>query len=94
VDYTSGPFAEQLAGADKFDVVFDFVGGTDAEKGAEQVLRRGGKFITAVGPMRAIGDRKLSFFEWHGWALSLIGRILVRKIDHLPFACGSTPPIP
>ena len=53
VDRTAAPFGEQLAGADKFDVVFDFVGGTETQQGAVPLLRRGGQFVTAVGPWQA-----------------------------------------
>eukprot|EP00957_Ditylum_brightwellii_P117715 8979469-Ditylum_brightwellii.AAC.1 len=32
------------------------LGGTDVEYGRRKVLQRGGKFITAVGPCKAIDD--------------------------------------
>ena len=70
------PFGEQLAGADKFDVVFDFVGGNEAQRGAGPLLRRGGQFVTAVGPRQGLGDRKLTCCEWTGWACGLTGRLL------------------
>ena len=76
VDYTVAPFAEQLAGADKFDVVFDFVGGAKTQRSAAALLRRGGQFVTAVGPWQGLGDRKLSRCEWAGWACGLAGRLL------------------
>ena len=58
VDYTQGPFGDQLAGKEPFDVVFDFLGGADTERSAAGLLRRGGHFVTAVGPVavgRAVG---------------------------------------
>ena len=76
VDYKAAPFAEQLATADKFDVVFDFVGGAETQRSAAPLLRRGGQFITAVGPWQGLGDRKLSACEFTGWACGLAGRIL------------------
>eukprot|EP01043_Picozoa_sp_COSAG02_P057508 COSAG02_NODE_6994_length_3237_cov_2.412046_1_plen_469_part_00 len=76
VDYTTAPFQEQLADAPKFDVVFDFVGGSETQRSAVPLLTRGGQFITAVGPMQGIGDRKLSCCEWTGWACGLTGRLL------------------
>ena len=79
VDYTQGDFAEQLAEADKFDVVFDFVGGLSVERSAKRVLNRGGKFITAVGPVRAVGDKVLSCCEWYNWACGLTCRLLRSK---------------
>lgn len=74
VDYHKGPFGEQLLAKDregKFDIVFDFVGGLEVEENAAKVLRMGrneGKFITAVGPVRGVGDRVFTFGEFCGWA--------------------------
>lgn len=76
IDYRKGPLGEQLASSDKYDVVFDFVGGKDIEHNATPLLRRGGQFITAVGPMQNIGDRQLSCAEWTGWACSLSNRLV------------------
>jgi len=76
VDYKIAPFGEQLASADKFDVVFDFLGGMETERGAKQVLKRGGQFITAVGPRSGVGDRVLTCCEWHGWACGLMYRLM------------------
>ena len=76
VNYEIAPFGKQLEGGDKFDVVFDFVGGTETEHGAAQVLKRGGKFITAVGPMQGLGDRLLSWCDWHSWACGLLYRVM------------------
>jgi len=73
VDYTKAPFGEQLAGADKFDVVFDYIGGTACERSARSLLRPGGAFITAVGPVQNVGDRQLGCCEWFGSALHLLG---------------------
>lgn len=75
VDYRKGPLGEQLARAEEFDVVFDFVGGAETERDAAALLRQGGQFITATGPMQGIGDRKLSCCEWTGWACSLTRRL-------------------
>eukprot|EP00949_MAST-11_sp_MAST-11-sp1_P000796 g796.t1 len=60
VDYAKAPFGEQLANAEKFDAVFDFVGGSAVERNGVRLLKTGGKFITAVGPTAGIGDRMLS----------------------------------
>jgi alcohol dehydrogenase len=76
VDYAKGPIEQQLQGVDKFDVVFDFVGGKGMEKSGTALLKRGGQFITAVGPMQGIGDRKLSCCEWTGWACGLAKRLM------------------
>jgi len=76
IDYKKSPVADQLENHKKFDVVFDFVGGSEPEQVASRVLKKGGKFITAVGPTRGIGDRLLSCCEFSGWACGLLGRIL------------------
>lgn len=76
VDYTSAPFKDQLGDAAKFDVVFDFVGGSETQRDAVPLLRRRGQFITAVGPVQNLGDRKLSWCEWTGWCCGLSGRLL------------------
>lgn len=60
IDYTTGTFGEQLAGADKFDVVFDFVGGTEVQNDATPLLVRGGMYITAVGRVKGWQFRKLT----------------------------------
>jgi hypothetical protein len=82
VDYKLGGFGEQLSntntnnGAEKFDVVFDFVGGKDTEREAAKILRKGGKFITAVGPAKAVGDKVFTCCEFWGWAGGLTRRLL------------------
>ena len=78
VDYQIQSFASQLimAKAAPFDVVFDFVGGVESERGAKKVIKRGGKFITACGPRSGIGDRTLTCCEWHGWACGLLCRLM------------------
>ena len=76
VDYGKSPIGQQLQGVDKFDAVFDFVGGKDMERSGAALLKRGGQFITAVGPMQNIGDRKLSCCTWTGWACGLAQRLL------------------
>lgn len=76
VDYTSAPFGEQLADADKFDIVFDFVGGGETQRAAVPLLRKGGQFVTAVGPWQHLGDRQLTCCEWTGWACGLASRLL------------------
>lgn len=96
VDYKVAPVGDQLAAAAEFDVVFDFVGGMDTQRSAMQVLRRGGQFVTAVGPMQGLGDRKLSFCEWTGWACTLSGQMLRGSSRCSKFAYifgGGVPPL-
>lgn len=98
VDYKKGPFHTQLASQDKFDVVIDFVGGGVAEAGAKRIITRGGKFITAVGPLSGVGDRVLTCGEWYGWACGLLCRILGSNccccLRHMSYEMGGgLPPI-
>ena len=76
IDYKVAPFGKQFLQGEKFDYVFDFVGGIEVEQGAKRLMKNGAKFITACGPMRGIGDRQLTCCEWHGWACGLCCRIM------------------
>ena len=96
VDYTAKPFGKQLAGGEGFDAVFDFVGGPDMEASATPLLRKGGRFITAVGPMQNAGDRQLSCGEFTGTACGIIGRSLKSCMPCAGFTyemSGSYPPL-
>ena len=95
VNYKEGPIELQLAEKEKFDVVFDFFGGAESEK-ATLLLKGGGKFITAVGPMSALGDRVLSCWEWHSWACGLTGRICKGSLPCAKYSyemAGGMPPM-
>lgn len=59
IDYTSESFGD--AGQGAFSKVFDTVGGTEIEQNAYRVLDRTGRFITIVGPVRHVGETKLSW---------------------------------
>lgn len=75
VDYTAENFAEKaLAKGKQYDVVFDCIGGRDIERDAFRVLKRSGVFETVVGPVRYIGERKLSWIEF----AKVMGHILCR----------------
>ena len=75
VDYTTQNFADQAekSGA-LYDRVFDCVGGRDIERDGFRVLKRTGIFETVVGPMRYIGERKLSWLAFS----RVMGYILMR----------------
>ena len=74
IDYTVADFGSQ--GKKTYDRVFDLVGGRDIEAAAYRVLKRKGRFITIVGPVRHIGERKLSRVE----LLLGVGHIVCRSI--------------
>jgi NADPH:quinone reductase-like Zn-dependent oxidoreductase len=57
VDYTKGPFEEQLKEI-KFDRVIDCIGGKDTEAQAIKVLKKNGKFVTLCGPDKYIGETR------------------------------------
>lgn len=76
IDYTKGPFSEQIQNLDEqVDVVFDLVGGKELERDAFSVLASTGTFVTIVGPNKYVGDRNigvigaLSSFAYVGWRM-------------------------
>ena len=75
IDYRTAPFEKQLVDKNKFDFVFDFVGGKESEQGAKMVMKKGAKFITACGPMAGVGDRKLTCCEYNSWCCGLLCRL-------------------
>lgn len=95
VDYTSSPFGQQLAGKDKFDFVFDFVGGGDVQRAAEGLIAPGGTFVTAVGPTQYMGvDGVMSFGQWCGALCTILKYVLPscsRKYKYIMI--GSEPPL-
>jgi NADPH:quinone reductase-like Zn-dependent oxidoreductase len=62
IDYKQADFGAQ--GRSTYDKVFDLVGGREVETAAYRTLKRKGRFITIVGPVRHIGERKLSWIEF------------------------------
>ncbi|WP_108862049.1 NAD(P)-dependent alcohol dehydrogenase [Ruegeria sp. Alg231-54] len=74
IDYKHTDFGAQ--GRSTYDKVFDLVGGREVETAAYRTLKRKGRFITIVGPVRHIGERKLSWIE----LLLGVGHIVWRSI--------------
>ncbi|WP_226688859.1 NAD(P)-dependent alcohol dehydrogenase [Ruegeria arenilitoris] len=74
IDYNVTSFGSQ--GQNTYDRVFDLVGGRDIEAAAYRILKRNGRFVTIVGPVRHIGERKLSRAEF----LLGVGHIVCRSI--------------
>ncbi len=77
VDYTKGPIEISLQQGDEdeagiYDVVFDIVGGQSSYESGKAVLRKGGSFISCVGPEAWIGDEILSTTAKMSW----VGRVL------------------
>ena len=77
LDYRGEPWDRALStnGA-SVDGVLDAVGGRDVEEAGRRALKRGGVFVTVVGPERFIGDRALG---WSG-VLAIVARIAYRIV--------------
>lgn len=80
VDYTRGPFGEQL-GTLKVDVVIDCVGGRDVEQQALRVLKKQGRFVSLVGPHRFIGETRIGMSGIAGMLGYVIRRVLLSKLS-------------
>lgn len=62
IDYTTQNFGDLPSGS--FDRVFDVVGGRRIERNAFKVLTPSGRFVTVVGPVFHVGERRLSWTEF------------------------------
>ena len=80
VDYTRGPFGEQL-GTLKVDAVLDCVGGRDVEQQALLVLKKQGRFTTIVGPHRFIGETRIGLSGIAGMLAYMSRRALLSKLS-------------
>ncbi|KAL1920487.1 uncharacterized protein VTP21DRAFT_864 [Calcarisporiella thermophila] len=59
IDYTKQAFEKELAAEEQFDVVLDLVGGDDYYYRAKPLLKKTGRYVTAVGPISHIGAERL-----------------------------------
>lgn len=81
IDYTQNNFADiAIQNKQFYDTIFDFVGGMDAENAGFRALKKSGSYITVTGPVKFIGEKKLSWFELgnvfsHIAYKSILGRI-------------------
>lgn len=63
-DYNKDALTNQLKDNERFDRVFDLVGGKELEDEAmEFLLKPDGRYVTATGPVRWIGEDVLSAWE-------------------------------
>ena len=76
VDYTKAPFEEHLAAVDKFDIVVDFVGGSDTQRSGEAMQRQDRQFITALG-WRHLGHRATAHLLGVGWQAACFTRVYI-----------------
>lgn len=79
VNYEKVNEIEQLAKG-MYDVVFDFVGGTQVEALFLPRLKSTGVFATMNGPTKWLGDEKPSFLESVTFIFSLFYRLLWNRI--------------
>lgn len=64
IDYTKGPIESSFGKTSKpCDIVFDLVGGKQSYSSSKKILKKGSKFITAVGPIEWLGDEMLSTWQ-------------------------------
>ena len=67
IDYTKDNFADVASkNHQKYDRVFDFVGGLSAETSGIKALKKSGRFITVTGPQMFIGEEKLAWSKLVG----------------------------
>lgn len=90
IDYTQQNFGD--LGAGMFDKVFDTIGGQAIEDNAFQVLKGSGRFMTVVGPVRYIGERKLSWLEVFTTITHVIARYFTTLISGPRYIFGATLP--
>jgi len=82
IDYTKSNFKDFYSDRnEQVDIVFDCVGGLEIEEDAFAVLKKTGRFITLVGPVKYIGDRKLSWLEITRMVLHMLRRSLVTRFS-------------
>ena len=73
IDYTKENFEDFT----EFDLVIDCVGGTEIETQAYRALKPSGRFVTIVGPVQYVGERKLSWVE----ISRMIAHVVIRQVS-------------
>ena len=82
IDYTKDNFKDIYSNRnEQMDVVVDCVGGLEIEKDAFAVLKKTGRFITLVGPVKYVGDRRLSVMGITKMMLHISNRFLVTRFS-------------
>lgn len=93
VDYTKNNFADlAIKQNEYYDCIFDFVGGIEIEKDAFRALKKSGKFITVTGPMKFIGEKKLSWVQLVNVFSHMIVKYLLGKIFGPHYIFGEMKP--
>lgn len=77
IDYTIDNFADVAeASGDRYDRVFDCIGGEQIERDGFRILKRSGVFETVVGPVQYIGENKLTRMEFSKVLVHVLWRML------------------
>lgn len=85
VDYTKDDFGDvAVANGVLYDAVFDCVGGRDVEASAFRCLKKTGVFETVVGPMKYIGEKKLSWPAFLKIMLYIVWRMTITRLNGGP----------
>lgn len=90
IDYTTRNFGDLPKGS--FDSVFDTIGGQGTERNAFKVLKRSGRFVTIVGPVLHIGERKLSWLEFFRVVRHIIVRYCTSRVHGPRYIFSATQP--
>jgi len=76
VDYTKGRIEDGLEKR-SFDATFDLIGGQEGHSSGKVLLKPKGRYLTDVGPLEWIGEKKLSGCEKASWALKILGSAIM-----------------
>lgn len=95
IDYTQKSFGEQLAEKEKFQVVFDYVGGKEVQGQAVPLLSKGGLFVTVAGPtIYMSSEKKLTGGEMFNAVCFHLGKSLCGCCSSYKYVMiGSYPPL-
>lgn len=87
VDYTRGPFGEQLAGT-AVDAVIDCVGGRTTEAQGMAILTKRGRFVTLVGPQQYVGETRTGMRGVAGMIVYVLRRALATSLSGPRYVLG------
>ncbi len=87
IDYTKGPFDDQIGGG-QMDVVIDCVGGRDVEARGMRILKKTGRFVTLCGPEKYIGERRVGKIGVAAMLAYVFWRSFITKISGPRYIMG------
>ena len=93
VDYRTDNFADHAERTGRnVDAVFDCVGGRETESDGFRALGQRGVFVTVVGPMKYIGETKLSRLKTARVMGHVLRRIVTTRFRAKRYIFGEKPP--